>query len=182
MTYENANALLVALAEQGFMREAPINVDRIAELLNLEVSYDPRLGDQHITGQIEFRQNGAVITIDPFDNSYEPRRRFTLAHEIGHYCLHINSQRTGFIDSRSTMSRSASYWDTYESEANNFAAQLLMPADLVMKIGSDVLADYSSTNSVGEGMPAERFVEQMAKRFAVSKPAMEYRLKAMDVL
>lgn len=182
MTYENANALLNDLVTRGFVREAPVDVDSIAALLNLDVEYDARLQDDDITGRIEFKESGAVIAINPFDNAYEPRRRFTLAHEIGHYCLHSNTEHTAFVDSRSTMSRSSSYWDPYESEANNFAAQLLMPADLVATIGLSVIQAYVADSSDSAGMPTTQFVEQMAHKFGVSKPAMEYRLKAMGLV
>ena len=56
------------------------------------------------------------------------REIFTLAHEIGHAVLHIDSL-TPFIDNQATLSGSGK--DEREKEANYFAACLLMPDDEV---------------------------------------------------
>src|SRR6185312_1358666 len=104
----------------------------------------------------------------------EPRRRFTLAHEIGHYCLHLNDVTREFVDNRKTMSRSSSYWDKYEAEANNFAAQLLMPKNLVLDVGSSIISQYAEE---GQDNPdVKNFIHAMAAKLNVSSPAMEYRL------
>lgn len=54
------------------------------------------------------------------------REIFTLAHEIGHVMLHMET-RTSFIDDAITISGKSI--DEKEQEANYFAACLLMPAD-----------------------------------------------------
>jgi Zn-dependent peptidase ImmA (M78 family) len=114
------------------------------------------------------------------ENSYAPRRRFTLAHEIGHFCMHRATNQTTFIDTKATMNRSESYWNRFESEANNFAAELLMPADLIRSIGRIVIDKFKIEKDV-EMMPMANFIEQMASRFKVSNPAMEFRLKNIGI-
>jgi len=55
-----------------------------------------------------------------------PRYRFTVAHEIGHCCLHAG----GFIE-RTDSGRTFGIWndESEEAEANTFAGELLLPSD-----------------------------------------------------
>lgn len=66
-------------------------------------------------------EHGGVIRIAPM---IESRRRFTIAHEIGHFVLHQKKN----ID-RAVTSKDVTIWSqaTEEAEANYFAAELLMP-------------------------------------------------------
>lgn len=82
-------------------------------------------------------------------NRDEPktRKRFTIAHELGHYILHLRGKRDngGFRDSQSTIRtvfRRAGDSSIEEREANQFAAALLMPETLVREYGpvSDAVA------------------------------------------
>lgn len=161
----------------------PIDVDKIAELLGILVSDEPRfdVDDVNTVGKITLEKDEpARVWINPMENSYAPRRRFTLAHEIGHFCMHRATNQTTFVDTKATMNRSESYWNRFESEANNFAAELLMPADLIRSVGRGVIDKFKAENDV-EMMPMAVFVEQMASRFKVSNPAMEYRLKKIGI-
>lgn len=157
-----------------------IDVDKLATLLGIKVVRDYSLEDEDIVGQICFENDVPVVKINPIQNSYNPRRRFTLAHEIGHYCLHSLDSKKGFTDSRRSMSRSESYWDKYESEANAFAAELLIPIALVPQRGADIINRYKAENST-EGMPVNVFIERMADVFDVSSKAMQYRLASLGI-
>lgn len=156
----------------------PIDVDQVARRLNINVINDPTLHADGVIGKICFKNDQATVRLNPKENTYEPRRRFTLAHEIGHFVLHRNDKE-GFVDSRKTMSRSASYWDAYESEANRFAATLLMPEDLVFKKTLYVLKKQKET--IGE-IDKERFISRMARIFDVSRLSMEYRLRRLGII
>lgn len=165
-----------------FGNAPPINVEIVPELLGINVDEGMRysLDDVSTVGQITLvKGQPATIWINPTENSYAPRRRFTLAHEIAHFCMHRAANQT-FVDTKSTMNRTASYWNRYESEANNFAADLLMPSELIHRVGRKVIDAYKSANSV-EKMPMARFVEEMALKFKVSTPAMEFRLKNLGI-
>jgi Zn-dependent peptidase ImmA (M78 family) len=179
--YKNAKELLEKLETQGFVLSIPINVDQIAEKLKIKVIDDPDLEDRNSIGEISFVEANPVVRINPFQNDYNPRRRFTLAHEIGHYCLHSSASKAEFKDSIKTMSRSESYWDFYESEANGFAAQLLMPKSLLLKEGKIVIDSYKKDNNV-DSMPISAFIEKMSSKFEVSNKAMQYRLKSLKII
>jgi len=69
------------------------------------------------------------------------------AHEIAHFCMHRSTDRHEFIDTRSTMNRSESYWNSYESEANRFAAELLMPQQLIESLGRRVIDAYKASTT-----------------------------------
>jgi IrrE N-terminal-like domain len=65
---------------------------------------------------------------------WPPRRRFTIAHELGHWCLHRDLERNvfcraGAIDSEPPPQRPP--LPLPEEQANAFAAAVLMPARLI---------------------------------------------------
>ncbi|PUA16806.1 ImmA/IrrE family metallo-endopeptidase [Glaciimonas sp. PCH181] len=166
-----------------FENAPPIAIDTVAELLGIEVNDTPSfdLEDLYTVGKITLAiDQPAKIWINPMENSYTPRRRFTLAHEIGHFCMHRSDNQMTFVDTKATMNRSESFWNRHESEANTFAAELLMPATLIRSVGRKVIDLYKVEQNV-EKMPMANFIEQMAVRFKVSNPAMEYRLKNLGI-
>jgi len=153
---------------------APIDVDFVAKSLGVLVECDFSLEQDDVIGQIEFSGKTPLVKINPVQNMYRPRYRFTLAHELGHYYLHTD--KASFKDNKKSMSRTSSYWDVYESEANDFAASLLMPSELVIQIASNVIDEYLNAYSANFISVGE-LVKRMAARFEVSNKAMEYRLK-----
>lgn len=180
--FDSASELLDHLqATSSFTVDAPIDVDGIAKALGFQVEYDDTLESRDVIGEIFFNECRPIVKINPIQNSYEPRRRFTLAHEIGHYCLHSSESMTSFTDSQKTMSRTESYWSRYESEANAFAAQLLMPKNLILRDGREIIDRCKAELGVS-AIPAQTFIERMADRFDVSSKAMEYRLKNLGVI
>ena len=82
------------------------------------------------------------------------RKKFTLAHEIGHYVLHKDDKVRYRIDELDYSNDTETI--KLESEANYFAASLLVPADKLNKILSLSNNDYISiggfTNSVNNGI------------------------------
>lgn len=156
----------------------PIDLDLVVKHLALQVLDDISLQEKGVIGQICFKDGKGIVRINPAENTYEPRRRFTLAHEIGHFCLHKDA-KDGFVDSRKTMSRSESYWDRYESEANSFAAALLMPEETIVPKGLKIVNMLTKDS---DGMVSkEEFTDRMARAYDVSRVSMEYRLKKLRV-
>lgn len=87
------------------------------------------------------------------------RRRFTIAHEIGHYCLHRSIKPT-FCDRLDGVHR----LNRLEREADQFAAELLMPEIIVMTMAA---MDYT--------------FEDMLQVLSVSRPALERRIRELGI-
>lgn len=99
----------------------PIRVEDIAEsFLGLKI-VQGLSSNQKVSGMIQLAQKKIVV------NSKEPeaRRRFSIAHEIGHWILHAQD-RDGEVVFRTRKSQ-----DRVETEANAFAAAILMPRKLI---------------------------------------------------
>lgn len=86
------------------------------------------IGAEGVLGFSQIRDEDKII----FSNSSVrlTREIFTVAHEIGHMLLHMGLQNS-YVDDADTLSDYAK--DTIETEANYFAACLLMPDDIVYK-------------------------------------------------
>ena len=92
-------------------------------------------------------------------NGGEDRRRFTIAHEIGHFVLHPGRCRA----ERDGLANAAMLAE--EREADAFAAELLMPEHLVWQAVREQGAD----------------VQRLADRFQVSSRAMQVRLRRLHL-
>lgn len=91
------------------------------------------IGPDGVLGFAQIRDGDKIV----FSNSSLrlSREIFSVAHEIGHICLHVNEERNMFVDNDFIDS------DEFETEANYFAACLLMPEDMVSKYISFEMSD-----------------------------------------
>lgn len=177
-----AEMLLEQLFQNNILsRAVPINVETICSHYNISIEH--KIYPDDTVGQIEFPPNdgSARIFINPFENSHINRRRFTIAHELGHFFLHKDSTTDGFTDTTRTMSRTTSYWDPVESEANDFAARLLMPEEFILSEGKKVIENFKNVYNQ-ERIPQDYFISNMAQIFNVSVQAMTYRLKNLGII
>ncbi|MBF0449180.1 MAG: ImmA/IrrE family metallo-endopeptidase [Candidatus Magnetomorum sp.] len=180
--FDTASELINHLeTKENFTLSLPVDIDTIADLLGIKVRYIYDQDNYNTIGSISLKEDKATVKINIPQNDYEPRRRFTLAHEIGHLCKHLSESRSTIIDTHQSMNRTASYWDTIESEANTFAAQLLMPKEHIFSQGNHLISEYQNDHCVAQ-MPVDVFVENMSRIFKVSTPAMRYRLKNLGLI
>lgn len=106
-----------------------------------------------------------------------PRCRFTVSHELGHFFLdeHRNGLISGRIKSHGSFTGFQSTNVVIEVEADHFASHLLMPADIfsqrASKIASGMEAIQSLAKSFGTSRSAcaVRFVKQEVQPSAVFK-------------
>lgn len=104
------------------------------------------------------------------------RRRFTFAHELGHFMCHRNI-RNRFEDTEENLN---DFRDTLEAEANLFASWLLMPANLVRDEFLDGVWNAEKLRKIGTRFEcslqasALRFIELSDKpiAFVVSRDGM----------
>ena len=95
--------------------------------------------------------------------------------------MHIapNNINTEFKDTEENLTRN-NYWNFQEYEANNFAARLLMPKDLIVQYAKKFYEEYK--NQFKTLPTKEEFIKMLAEAFNVSKTAMEYRLKNIGII
>ena len=77
--------------------------------------------------------------------SNERRRRFTFAHELGHFMCH-RELRDRFEDSEDSLN---DFQDKVETEANDFASWLLMPANLLRNEFRDSAWETETLQAIG---------------------------------
>jgi Zn-dependent peptidase ImmA (M78 family) len=174
MSLRSARQQGEALADTLNFRSAPIDVKTVAKRLRLKLVYMD-LGDD-VSGLLISKEGSTVIAVQERD--HPNRQRFTIAHEIAHYCLrhqfvpgeHVHVDRGHLITPRN--SRSSTGVDPKEIEANQFAACLLMPSKLlsrrIKEFKAESLRDYH--------------VAKLADEFEVSEQAMTIRLSTLGHL
>lgn len=154
----------------------PIPVDDIAEsLLLLHVVEEDELrtvpGAPPDAGPLSglLTTENHTIWVDRREAARSPeRRRWTVAHEIGHWVMHAGRgsdeahERACAPDDLDNDADPAAS----EREANDFANELLMPEELIETIASDCGFN----------------VALLAERFEVSLRALELRLIRLDLL
>src|SRR5260363_480603 len=90
-TASELSIYLLAKHNYDMAAKPPIDVDKVAQLLNINVDESRLSSDSNkdVIGKITLDKGmPATVWMNPVENSYPPRRRFTLAHEIGHFCMH----------------------------------------------------------------------------------------------
>jgi len=133
-------------------RKLPVDVFRLALAAGAQVQPDELMQE---SGQFSFHEGTPIIRYNPTEA--DVRQRFTIAHELGHFLLNHGKS---FRDTPTQFS-TANY-DPREVEANRFAAELLMPSNIIRL----AIMEKSITQ-----------VARLAKAFGVSEAAMMYRLK-----
>jgi hypothetical protein len=115
---------------ERFQGSAPVDVTGLAEALGLRVWEDDSL-PRGVAGKL-FQDpfNGGPEGFSIVVRASDPyvRRRFTVAHEIAHFVLHRNMIGSSLTDD--ALYRSG-LPNTLEAEANQLAADILMPASLL---------------------------------------------------
>jgi Zn-dependent peptidase ImmA (M78 family) len=147
----------------------PVDLKAIARMLGASIRYEPFEGE--ISGVLYKDQKNAIIGVSSLH--HPNRQRFTLAHEIGHLVLH---ELDVHVDKGFRMvlrdSKSATATDPLEIEANRFAAELLMPSDMVRGDARRFLRDFEEDSEL----------QALAKRYGVSTQALAFRLSNLRIL
>lgn len=113
----------------------PIPIVKIAENLGFIVVESPFDDDE--SGLLYYDPNNSIDKIILLNKDDIPtRKKFTIAHELGHY---LNEYKTGVIYAHRNSNSSDPY---YESEINSFASELLMPTKILKNFLEKI--DYKS--------------------------------------
>jgi len=142
--------------------QVPVDPVAIARALELEV-FEVDLGDPDLSGMLhKARDRRPRIYLN--ETQHEHRRRFTCAHEIGHYVKRTidgDHDEFEYVDHRNHLSSRGT--DPEERWANAFAAALLMPASYVTE-------HYAQLGHTG-----------LAQRLRVSLEAIGHRIDALPM-
>lgn len=155
------------LKEQG-LYSLPVSIDALVDAIGIKVRFEAL--ESHVSGFLYVKNYNAAIVVNADHPSN--RQRFTIAHELGHFILHADAREDIFIDEKIAVYRRA-FRNTRatdfkkEKEANRFAAELLMPKQLVMK----ALVQYGDPD-----LSDDLTIHKLAKKFAVSDQAFNIRL------
>lgn len=171
--YKRIEKKVTEILKAERVRSLPIPVEKIAKKYGVDVMpYD--LGSE-VSGVLVV--SGKKGTIGFNRSQSNVRQRFTIAHEFGHYILHGESNKELFVDKDFIVKfRSKKQYSQaeqrHESEANAFAAALLMPKQIVYEeIAKDKFQSLSEVE----------LIEALARVFDVSIPAMTYRLWDLSI-
>ena len=154
------------LTEFGITR-APVPVREIAERKGITVRFVPL--EDELSGMIFVKEDVPVIVVNSLQ--HPNRQRFTLAHECGHYELHmrdigseVHVDKKLFVLARDASSSKG--FDRKEIEANRFAAELLVPKEFLEVELRGRVVDVEDEVLMGE----------LARTFDVSSQMMSIRI------
>ena len=159
-----ARDLLAAYARvYGLEADAAVPVEEIASsFLGLLIRDDAL--DEGVSGELRIREREIRVNVAEGDR-WPRRRRFTIAHEVGHWVLHKDDIADRVITRTidrvpRERAKATTPEQIREREANRFAAELLMPEERIHAAVAEHGAD----------------VVQQAERFDVSALSMAWRL------
>lgn len=164
--------------QDDFDLKLPIDIEKIIKYLNIKLNKNPNFKKIKLDGMISIKNKEPEIWINPMKTQIEGRLRFTLAHELGHFMLHIapdnDLEREISIEDDEVIYNRDDNWNHIEMEANNFASQLLMPSSMITEETKKILKKNPDLNK-------DEIIDSLSSIFDVSKLAMKYRLKKMGV-
>ncbi|MBY3258832.1 ImmA/IrrE family metallo-endopeptidase [Rhizobium laguerreae] len=146
-----------------------------------------------ILGSANFGRKAIEIN----SHSRETRERFTIAHEIGHFCLnHERYLRSETIIERDlfvTREKDGSFnYERLEYQANAFSAELLLPDAVFLKKTAHFRRDLGMRDrghgyifvddQPGNSATYDELLSRLSTHFEVSKQAIEVKLKKSKML
>lgn len=162
---------LTELIVSIFNIQIPINnIDEVVKNLGGIVKQEENFM-REVEGSVQKVDEGFIIFVSPYQS--EERRKFTIAHELGHLFLHMGYKiNQSLWDSQKSTTYYRAGDSKVEYQANEFAAALLMPKDKYKEI-MDKNTDFT-TNTVN--------TSEIAKYFGVSISAASNRGKFLGYL
>lgn len=146
----------------------PVDPVALARAEGIQV-FNAKFSDDGLSGVIARRGTNVSILVNQSDSAN--RKRFTIAHELGHHFLHLMSHDGDYVDGQIDLFRdddaataNNASLRAAEVQANIFASALLMPQDAVL-----------------EAYKQNANVETLAQWFNVSTEAMGYRLRRLGL-
>ncbi|TGE21061.1 ImmA/IrrE family metallo-endopeptidase [Hymenobacter metallicola] len=156
-----------AVLQQANAGMLPIDPVSLAAAQGITV-HNAEFAQDNLSGMITKQGNGTIILVKGSDPA--SRKRFTIAHELAHHFLHLQDATGSFVDNTINLFREQFPDATpdadraRETEANRFAAALLMPEPLMRR-------EFAHNPDI----------DYLAWRFGVSEQAMGYRIAELGL-
>jgi Zn-dependent peptidase ImmA (M78 family) len=158
--WKKAKTKAHAVREQYAADEPPVNLFEIAAGEGMEILYfSPDAATNDISGLLNKEKKQVFLNVQ----ESAARQNFTLAHELAHYFLDHKPNEYGVYRRDSLHDKGK---PDKEQEADCFAAELLMPQELITKV-------QTKYDLFDDDAPA------LSRLFGVSSSAMRYRLKGL---
>lgn len=150
---------LLKFAESQGLDPVPLNVAAVAEKVGIRIE---RIALEDDLSGILYKEKESNSWVMQINEDHHPnRQRYTIAHELGHFCLHRHLKQR-FEDKIFFRGVEA---NKPEWQANDFASAILMPEDRFREM-------------VRSGASK---VEVLAKEFKVSTLALRIRAKNLGI-
>lgn len=169
------------LLEESGSFSAPVDLNKIADFLGITIHSEPL--EEEVSGMLIVASGNKHIIVN--SAHHQNRKRFTIAHEMGHLNLHHKSGDGLFFDKKMAIyNRRGTPSDPLYSDANSttnpdqerqanaFAASLLMPEALIRNYIDGRQLDISD----------EFDVALISNAFGVSEQAMSIRLRNLKLI
>lgn len=158
----------------SFYKHNMLDLDGLCDNLGIQL-LEAKYEDDNISGAITKDGNRWIIVVN---ESHPPtRKRFTVAHELGHYFAVINESlpaeeyledNDNVIKDYFILNRTEEVADDVyqvERQANFIGASILMPESMIRSLFEQSVSP-----------------PDMAQRFGVSESALSYRLKSLGLI
>ena len=164
--WQLARSKAVDLLRRCDVQHPPVPVEDLARECGAVIRRE--MLDSDMSGMV-YRLNPSRAVIGVNTKHSTTRQRFTIAHELGHLLLHDSEQLhfddkfvIGFRNTESSLAM-----DPKEVEANQFAAELLMPISLLRR-------DLQALGSFDAD--SDEVIVNLASTYEVSTAAMAIRI------
>lgn len=154
------------MLKQHGLYTVPVDPVTLANRHGIKI-HNAKFATDNVSGMISKKGENINLLVNYQDAPQ--RKRFTIAHELGHHFLHL-LEDGDFVDKdlfrpQEPLGDEMTDKKRQEVQANQFAAALLMPEELVKKA-------YSITSEIA----------QLSLLFNVSEPAMAIRLSQLGLV
>lgn len=166
---------------EELVNSVPVNIEALIRSagieLNKNASQDEIRQGVNRNNIGEIRNENGVYKILVLGSDHYYRKRFTMAHELGHFVLHREK-----IDKAGTISDSENFSANFsenkitqeeERDASDYAAKILMPEDKIREIFKETRPNKKDENET---------IDEMSKMFQVSPKAMKLRLYLLELI
>ena len=142
-----------------------VDIAYIVRKQGYEVFIDDDLEDD-ISGFVDHNNKEVVLNA----NETPERRRFTLAHELGHIILNANDNQIQHTDNITNNQLDIYASEPNEVEANYFAGCILMPKNVFIREFNSIKGDIDYK------------IQKLAYYFGVSKLAVNVRANVLNLI